>query len=690
MFENLNLFFPISTLNILDFIQIILLFAIFYIITKGLKQTRAWIITKGIFIVLILYFVIKVCSLTAVANLFEKISSLAAIAIVFMFQPELRKFLEKIGKNNIANNIFLLKKKKQPENVWFNEKSVSETIKAVFEMSKTKTGALIVFERTILLDDWAKTGINLNSNISWQLYVNIFEKNTPLHDGAVIVKENKIASATCYLPLSESMYIDKKMGTRHRAGIGITECTDSFVIIVSEETGKVSFVENGKIHYDIDQGKLSELLYKARKKQEEVDIKKQLKKKQKTPFFKNSNNAIKVSSIILAVFVWFFTINAEDEVTTKTYTNIPVTIQNTNIIEETGYDYTIESGETIDITIEARRSIIEQLTTTDFVAIANFKEMSITNAVPINIEIKDNYKEYVDIKKLSTTTMVLSLENTVTKEIPIEINLVGVEKEGYKAIIEDDYQDTIRVSGPNSLVSVLDKAKIEINVENKFENFTTLQNFSLYDRNGTKITNDKLDISNPSIEIKVNVYEIQYVPIHVVDVECPDNAICETIEINLSIDKVPIVGNKEIIDKIDSIKIDGIANNILTIDWSYKLPKDVYSAIEDTMLTIETKCNIYEYTTYTLPTSSINVLGLKEKEKVVFNNEYFSFNVYINKEIWQNFDPQNLDATIDVSEIIGESKVTVKFRETDGVIFSSIPEIELTKSTTTRKEITKR
>ena len=140
-------------------------------------------------------------------------------------------------------------------------------VKACFDMGEVKTGALIVIEQNELLTDYIRTGINLDAILTSQLLINIFEHNTPLHDGAVIVRENRIVAATCYLPLSDNMELSKQLGTRHRAGVGISEQTDSVTIIVSEETGQVSVAQGGKLTRSVNSAKLREILVRAQNKQ---------------------------------------------------------------------------------------------------------------------------------------------------------------------------------------------------------------------------------------------------------------------------------------------------------------------------------------------------------------------------------------------------------------------------------------
>lgn len=151
------------------------------------------------------------------------------------------------------------------DNLRFDDQTLNELVRASFEMGEVKTGALIVIEQNISLSDYEKTGIPIDAVLTGQLLINIFEHNTPLHDGAVIVRNNRVSAATCYLPLSDNMALNKNLGTRHRAGVGISEISDSLTIIVSEETGKVSYALNGELFTGVTPSELKEQLYKIQK-----------------------------------------------------------------------------------------------------------------------------------------------------------------------------------------------------------------------------------------------------------------------------------------------------------------------------------------------------------------------------------------------------------------------------------------
>jgi diadenylate cyclase len=197
----------------------------------------------------------------------ENTLGVGLIAIVIIFQPELRKALENIGGRNRLGGLFNFNKS-EPDK--FSDKTIDELVKATYAMGKVKTGALIVIEDEILLDDYIRTGIDVDALVSSQLLINIFEKNTPLHDGAVVMRGDRIVAATCYLPLSDSMSLSKEMGTRHRAAVGISEVSDSMTIIVSEETGRVSVAHRGHITRNVDEDVLREKLQYLQKRNQEV------------------------------------------------------------------------------------------------------------------------------------------------------------------------------------------------------------------------------------------------------------------------------------------------------------------------------------------------------------------------------------------------------------------------------------
>ena len=234
-----------------DIAEILLIAFFLYHIILWMKTSRAWTLLKGILVIIIFALIAYLCKFTTILWIAGKTINVALIAVVVIFQPELRKALEQLGNKRYLAGLLQFDDLKDKKEI-FSDRTIDELVKASYEMAKHKTGALIVIEQEINLQDYINTGIDIDAFVSNQLLINIFEHNTPLHDGAVIIRGNRIVSATCYLPLSDNMDLSKELGTRHRAGAGISEATDAFVIIVSEETGKVSIAHNGQLVRNVD------------------------------------------------------------------------------------------------------------------------------------------------------------------------------------------------------------------------------------------------------------------------------------------------------------------------------------------------------------------------------------------------------------------------------------------------------
>ena len=252
-------------ISIIDIIQIALIAFFVYQFMVWIKYTHAYTLLKGILVVLLFILVAYIFKMNTILWIFSNLASTLIVGVIVIFQPELRKALEQLGQKKIMSAIIPFDAGKEVKER-FTDKTVNELIKACFDMAEVKTGALIVIEQEIRLDEYVRTGINVDALLTSQLLINIFEHNTPLHDGAVIVRGNRIVAATCYLPLSDNMELSKQLGTRHRAGVEISEVTDSVTIIVSEETGQVSVAQNGRLLRNISSSQLREVLEKAQNK----------------------------------------------------------------------------------------------------------------------------------------------------------------------------------------------------------------------------------------------------------------------------------------------------------------------------------------------------------------------------------------------------------------------------------------
>ena len=258
---------PDISFSPIDFIEILIIAFLFCHILLWIKSTKAWNLFKGIIVILLFVLVSAIFQMNTILWLAERTLNVGLIALVIIFQPELRKALENLGEKNFFGKIFNFSKSDECK---FSDRTIEELIKACYAMGKVRTGALIVIEDEILLNEYIRTGIDIDAILSSQLLINIFEKNTPLHDGAVIVRGDRVVSATCYLPLSDSLSLSKNLGTRHRAAVGVSEVSDSLTIVVSEETGKVSIASKGQIYHGIDADFLREKLQYLQNRNHEV------------------------------------------------------------------------------------------------------------------------------------------------------------------------------------------------------------------------------------------------------------------------------------------------------------------------------------------------------------------------------------------------------------------------------------
>ena len=269
LWEKASLYMNLPKITITDVVEIIIIAFLLYYMLVWIKNTRAWNLLKGLMIVLLFVLVAALFQMNTIIWIAKNTANVLVIALVVIFQPEMRKALENLGRKNMLISLFPFDMSKG-ENVKFSDKTINEMVKACYEMGKVKTGALIVVEDEILLTEYERTGITVDGVLTSQLLINIFEKNTPLHDGAVIVRGDRVVAATCYLPLTDSLSISKDLGTRHRAAVGISEPGVSLTIVVSEETGRVSIALGGELYRNVDAEFLRNKLTYLQKREREL------------------------------------------------------------------------------------------------------------------------------------------------------------------------------------------------------------------------------------------------------------------------------------------------------------------------------------------------------------------------------------------------------------------------------------
>ena len=264
----------IPSINIPDIVEILIITFLVYNIMVWIKNTRAWSLLRGVIVILAFIVLAYLFNMTTILWIVKNVFSIAVIAIIVVLQPELRKALEELGRKHMLSSF--IKLESHGADGLFSDRTIKELTKACVEMGKVRTGALIVVRQKDDLSEYKQTGIDVDGIVTSQLLINIFEKNTPLHDGAVIIEGDRVASATCYLPLSDNMRLSKELGTRHRAAVGMSDVNDSMTVIVSEETGLISVAYNGVLSRGLNAEELESQLTTIQNKPVDEEKKRKL------------------------------------------------------------------------------------------------------------------------------------------------------------------------------------------------------------------------------------------------------------------------------------------------------------------------------------------------------------------------------------------------------------------------------
>ena len=667
LFEEIK-WMPSLDVSFIDVIQIIILAFVLFYLEKTLYKTRAWILVKGLFIIGIVYIFISLTDMIVLQTIMQGLFSTILIAIIIMLQPELQRIVELIGAKKLPGiKSFLLKK---PQRVtWYDKNTICEIVEACNSMGSVKTGALIVLERGIPLKEYLQSGIAIDSVISKQMLINIFEKNTPLHDGAVIIRKNKIASATCYLPLSMNYGIDKSLGTRHRAALGITESSDCVVIVVSEETGNISFCVDGKIHHNLTPSQLNDLLQENMYKGDETFVE---KKEHHSPIW------MKVLAPILSVVIWMTVMTTIDSVTTTYISDIPVTPINTEALDDVGQAYTIESGTTVNIKVTGRRAILDNLTADDFIAIADFEELSLVYAVPVSVKAANEAHD-LEIEIRGNSVMKLQIEDVVQTDVPVIVDIIGDSNNDYVIQVKDTSTKTVTVTCPESVAKTLEKAVLTVDVYGKRSNYVASATPVIYDKNGNKIEKN-VSVGQASVKVEIDVYGVKEIPfvIKLAEQDTKAEMFFRLNDYVVEKDTLRLAGPHDILSNIDVIEVvispdvnSDVSNTILAnitpfIPEGVLLAKDQEEQIEVSVdlskmknVTIDMAATDIVFSGVDTEKWTASIVTAPNKIQVVYDMTLLE-NTEVNLEL--------LKPTIQVEEVkAGEFITEIVLTEIDGV-----------------------
>lgn len=657
-------------ITVVDILQMLIMTAVVFYLCKTLYRTRAWVLMKGFAVIGIAYLLVYSTNMTVLKIIMDGVFNVLLIAIVIMFQPDLQRLVESVGKKSITSTVTGILKKQPEIDTWASDKSIYEIVSACEDMSKVKTGALIVIERAIPLKEYIESGISIKADISSQLLINIFEKNTPLHDGAVIIRNNKVAAATCYLPLTSNEKVDKHLGTRHRAAIGISEASDCLVIVVSEETGAMSICVDGKIQHNIDRSQLSQELHNFCLKKDNKVVK---KKVHSTPMY------IKVISPIISIFLCLFILNVDDPVIKRTFDNIPVEILNESVLLDKNQSYAIESGETVSVTIKGHRSTLQSLRTSDILATANMEELSLTYSVPINVSML-SYGDKVEIQPQANVLKV-ALENLSQVEIPVEIEVEGANASRLIAV-DVENNKTLIVSGAESVVKTLDKAVVTIDISSRYTDFTQTCAAVIYDKNGEIVPESKLKMTN-EIVVKGTAYKTKTVPIKAQLIEQDTNAdtYFELVDLQTDVTHIKIAGDQEQLDKIETFDLTIIPDSETITSQIFKLknylPEGIYLAPgQEEEIVISVNLIKYQKVQVPITENDINIVQLTGKHLQIDIQEmpeYIECIIDTSKISENDLTIKMLSPSISTKDSAGTYNCTLSFSKIDGVEVKNPP-----------------
>lgn len=679
----------LPSLRLGDIVEIIILIFAIYKIIVGLRNTRAMILLKGVLILFIFYNVAYLFEFEAILIIFQSIITLLLFAVIVIFQPEMRRFLEQIGTKNLAGKINLksLFKKEKQVFKYYSDKTILELGKACFSMGDVKTGALIVIERDIPLTEYIETGIAVNADLTSQLLINIFEKNTPLHDGAVVQIKDKIVAATCYLPLSENTRIGKHMGTRHRAAIGVSEVTDCIVIVVSEETGSVSVAIDGKIQYNMTKEDLTSILYKYQVRKENIESSVIKDKMSLKHLFRKENLSTRIVSIFVGIVGWFLLINISDPIITQTFEDVPIEYAQTSVIESLGSTFTVTSGNTVTVEVTERRSIVDRLTKEDIVVIADFSKLSYVQSVPLTgfVEKYPNATvEFVD-----TDSIQIELDAIISKEIDITLDKkVSKDSVTYVPVLNSE-DKTIIITGGESVINTVDRVVFTYDVSDAIDTYNGVASPVVYDRNGTILDNELFTFSIEQLAVSGDAYPIKEIPltVGVIDSNIYGYSVSS---LDYEPKMVKIAGNPQYLASIHDLSImmdlninpDSLSNNQLvrTLKITDNLPEGVYFADEEDELKVTLTFEEYSTKSIKFTKEDIELRGLNtENYTAELKDNLFTIQISGEEEVLNEITNETVVPFIDVSTLEeGDYNLILQFEGLDDVILTSNISVRLT------------
>lgn len=661
----------------MDIVEILLIAVFVYQFMLWIRNTRAYSLLKGILIVVLFIFIAYFLQMNTILWLVYNAGGYAITAVLIIFQPELRKALEELGHKKIVSSIIPFDSSKNENEGRYSDRTVNEIVRATFEMAEVKTGALIVIEEETVLNEFIRTGIALDSLISSQLLINIFEHNTPLHDGAVIVRGDRIIAATCYLPLSDNLSLNKNLGTRHRAGVGISEVSDSLTIIVSEETGRVSVARNGKLQVGLTKEELKDVLVEEQNKNNQEKQKHKSKLKLWKGLVKNEKNMInkftlKVLSLIIAILIWLLVRNVDDPIVVRTFYEIPVSIENASYLAENlEIPLLVDGKDTVKVRVKGARSVVSKLKKEDIKAVADMTQIISKDTTPIMVpvEVTGTGISDSDITVRPRNIQVdIEKQKSVEKTIAVSTGDTQPDKD-YEIGNLKANPEKVTISGPETIINKIDKVVALIDVTGRKEsNIEIKSQLKIYDKNLDELSPKQLEylnikeISDNTIRIQAQFWKVkQSVKIKAEYSGEPKRGY-EVDSINLVPDTISVAGTDEALKKLEqegnTLEIPGKYIDVTdktgdfeqNIDLSELLPEDL-KLVRDLNSSVIATVKILPYNSrdYEVSVTQIEADNKAEDLDLIFQDEQITIRAKAKEQDLDSLSAANIQVQIDLS-----------------------------------------
>ena len=653
-----KLVFLLSTIRITDVIDIFIVSFMFYKLFALIRGTRATQLIKGILFIFIGSKLSEFFKLYTISWILNNAVTVGFIAILIVFQPELRRILEHIGNNKLLKPVNF-------EESRSNANVIEEIVKATYSLAGKKIGALMVLERKTGLRDIIETGISLNSDISYELLMNIFIPNTPLHDGAVVISNDHIIAASCFLPLTDNKQISMELGTRHRAGIGISEKSDAIVIVVSEETGYVSICEKSKINRNVSKEyllnylvenfvveekntnsfkEIFQNLFENKEISKESVTKEELKeevkkeiiddiKEEVSEIVENQGDKVvkkdfklKLISLSVGIVMWFLVIGGVNPVVTRQFTDVPVSFKNQSVLESRKLIRVSPENPTVTVTITGKRSDVYSVNKSDIVAEVNLQNGITSGAHRLSINYKVPYN--VQFKSASDNDLLVTLDEEISKTYKVEVETIGQIKNKNQVVAKKEPADSeVVVKGPVSYVNKVKRVRCVVDVTNKDGDEVVQSKIVPVDELNKEVK--KVSLSKTDTNVSIGFKNFKEVPIKLVEINSPPSDV-RILKKDIVPNIISIVGNLTSLEQISQINTKPFDLSQIKESGSYnlnlELPSDVTLVNNDLKVVINIDVDKKIEKTLEIDTSNIEIenesgkdillKGLQDKVKV--------------------------------------------------------------------------